>query len=92
MNRQELVDKIINIVTTYKVYSTIEVDNTTMILLYWNGFKNYIQVEGFDTENIYIRKYIKDTEVKNVPIMKLHTAPYKILSNLYNFLSAHFKV
>jgi hypothetical protein len=38
------------------------------------------------------RKYIKDTEVKNVPIMKLHTAPYKILRKLYNFLSAHFKV
>jgi len=92
MNREELVDKIINIVTTYKVYSTIDVDGSTTIFLYWNGFKNFIQVEGFDTENIYIRKFIKNTEVNYIPIMKLHTAPYKILSKLYNFLSTHFLV
>jgi hypothetical protein len=91
MKREELVDRIISIVATYKVYSTIEVDGSTMIHLYWDGLNNYIQVEGFDTENIYIRKYIKDTEVKNVPIMKLHTAPYKLLRKLYDFLSAHFK-
>jgi hypothetical protein len=92
MNRKELIERIISIITTYKVYSTIEVDGSTMIYLYWDGFNNYIQVEGFDTENIYVRKYIKGFEVKNVPIMKMHTAPYKILRKLYNFLSAHFKV
>jgi hypothetical protein len=92
MSREELADKIISIVTTYKVYSTIDVDGSTTIYLHWNGFKNYIQVEGFDTENIYIRKFIKNSEVKNISIIKLHNAPYKILSKLYNFLSAHFLV
>jgi len=92
MNREELVDRIISIIQTHRVHSTIEVDGTTMIYLYWDGFNNYIQVEGFDTENIYIRKYIKNTEVKNVPIMKLYTAPYKILRKLYNFLSEHYKL
>jgi hypothetical protein len=92
MKREELVDRIITIISLYKVYSTIEVDGSTMIYLYWDGFKSYIQIEGFDTENIYIRKYIKNTEVKNVPIMKIHTAPYKLLRKLYNFLSEHYKV
>lgn len=90
MTREELVDRIVAIIAKHRVHSTIEVDGTTMLYLYWDGFKNYIQVEGFDTENIYIRKFIKDKEVKNVPIMKLHNAPYKILRKLYNFLSAHF--
>jgi hypothetical protein len=92
MKREELIDRIRTIISTYKVYSTIEVDGSTIIYLYWDGFNNYIQVEGFDTENIYIRKYIKNTEVKNVPIMKLYTAPYKLLRKLYNFLSEHYKV
>jgi hypothetical protein len=90
MNREELIDKLITIISTHRVHSTIEVDGSTMIYLYWDGFNNYIQVEGFDTENIYIRKFIKNNEVKNVPVMKLHNAPYKILRKLYNFLSEHF--
>lgn len=92
MNREELIDRLISIISTYKVHSTIEVDGTTMLYLYWNNCRNYIQVEGFDTENIYIRKYINCKEVKNFPIMKLHTAPYKILRKIYNFLSEHYKV
>ena len=90
MKREELVNRIVYIISTHRVHSTIEIDGRTMIYLYWDGLKNYIQVEGFDTENIYIRKYISGTEVKNVPIMKLYNAPYKILRKLYNFLSLHF--
>jgi hypothetical protein len=92
MKREELVDKIRIIISTYKVYTTIEVDGNTIIYLYWNKFKNYIQVEGFDTENIYLRKYIKNTEVKNFSIMKLEKAPYKILFKLYKILSEKFKI
>ncbi len=92
MKREELVDKIRIIISTYKVYTTIEVDGKTIVYLYWDGLKNYIQVEGFDTENIYIRKFIKNNEVKNTPIMKIHNAPYKILFKLYKILSEKFKI
>ena len=85
MKREELVEWIIDFILTYKVNSTIEVDGTTLLYLYW-GINNYIQVEGFDTENIYIRKYINSTEIAHSKIIKLEKAPYKILKKLHDFL------
>jgi hypothetical protein len=92
MTRQQLIEDIRYVISKHKVHSTIDVDGSTTIFLYWNGFKNYIQVEGFDTENIYIRKFIKNTEVNYIPIMKLHKAPYKILRKLHNFLISYYPI
>jgi hypothetical protein len=86
MNRNELVEWIIDFILKYRINSTIEVDGTTILYLCWNKCNNHIEVEGFDTENIYIRKYINSTEVTHSKIIKLAEAPYKILKKLYDFL------
>ena len=86
MSRKELVEWIIDFISTYKVHSTIEVDGTTVLYLCWNSCKSHIQVEGFDTENIYIRKFVNSQEVAHSKIIKLGEAPYKILKKLYDFL------
>jgi hypothetical protein len=86
MKREELVEWIVDFISTYRVHSTIEVDGTTVLYLCWNNCKSHIQVEGFDTENIYIRKYVNSTEVNHSKIIKLGEAPYKILKKLYDFL------
>jgi hypothetical protein len=92
MTRQQLIEDIRYVISKHKVHSSIDIDRSNTICLYWNGLKNYIQVEGFDTENIYIRKYIKYSEVKNVPIMKLHNAPYKIVRKLHKFLISYYPI
>jgi hypothetical protein len=86
MRRKELVEWIIDFILKYKVHSTIEVDGTTILYLCWNKCKNHIHVEGFDTENIYVRKIINHEEVNSSKIIKLAEAPYKILKKLYDFL------
>jgi len=90
MDRRKLVEWIIDFIIKYKVHSTIEVDGTTILYLYWNNCKSHIQVEGFDTENIYIRKYVNLKGVHNSTIIKLEKAPYKILKKLYDFLKNNF--
>ena len=86
MKREELVEWIVDFISTYRVHSTIEVDGTTVLYLCWDSCRSHIQVEGFDTENIYIRKYVNSREVGHSKIIKLGEAPYKILKKLYDFL------
>ena len=92
MKREDLVNDIRYIILNYKVNSTIEVDGTTILYLCWNQCKNHIQVEGFDTENIYTIKYVDNKEVNNNKIIKLENAPYKILRKLHDFLVLHYKL
>jgi hypothetical protein len=86
MTRGELVGKIVEIISNYKVNSTIDVDGTTMLNLEFSKV-NFIQVEGFDTENIYLFKYVQNKESKKSYILKLEKAPYKILKKLFDFLN-----
>jgi hypothetical protein len=92
MKRKDLIDDIIYIISTYRVHSTIEVDGTTILYLCWNQCKNHIQVEGFDTENIYTRKYVNNKEVNDNKIIKLTNAPYKLLRKLHDLLVLHYKL
>ena len=92
MKREDLVNDIRYIILTYKVNSTIEVDGTTILYLCWNQCKNHIQVEGFDTENIYTIKYVNNKEVKGDKIIKLEKAPYKLLRKLHDLLVLHYKL
>jgi hypothetical protein len=84
MTRVELVQKIVEIVSNYKVNSTIDVDGSTMLDLEFSKV-NFIQVEGFDTENIYLFKYVQNKESKKSYILKLEKAPYKLLKKLNGF-------
>jgi hypothetical protein len=86
MTRGELAEKIAEIVSNYKVNSTIDVDGTTMLNLEFSKV-NFIQIEGFDTENVYLLKYVHNQNSKNSYILKLVKAPYKILKKLFDFLS-----
>ncbi len=86
MKREELINWIVDFILKYKINSTIEVDGTTLLYLCWNKCKNHIHVEGFDTENIYVRKTINHVEINHSKIIKLNEAPYKILKKLYDFL------
>lgn len=92
MKRIDLVNDIRYIISTYKVHSTIEVDGTTILYLCWNKCNNHIQIEGFDTENIYIIKIINNKEVTNNKIIKLENSPYKLLRKLHDFLALHYKL
>jgi hypothetical protein len=85
MTRGELAEKIVEIVSNYKVNSTIDVDGSTMLNLEFSKV-NFIQVEGFDTENIYLLKYVQNQRSKKSYILKLEKAPYKLLKKLYTFL------
>jgi hypothetical protein len=86
MTRGELAEKIVEIVSNYKVNSTIDVDGSTMLDLEFSKV-NFIQVEGFDTENIYLFKYVQNQRSKKSYILKLIKAPYKILKKLFDFLN-----
>jgi hypothetical protein len=88
MTRRELVDGVIDIVKNYKVNSTIEVDGTTLLNLHWSG-DNYIEIEGFDSENIYLFKYVHNQKSTNSYILKLEKAPYKLLKKLHSFLESN---
>jgi len=84
MTRGELVERIVEIVSNYKVNSTIDVDGSTMLDLEFSKV-NFIQVEGFDTENIYLLKYVQNQDSKKTYILKLIKAPYKLLKKLNEF-------
>jgi hypothetical protein len=84
MTRGELVEKIVEIVSNYKVNSTIDVDGSTMLDLEFSKV-NLIQIEGFDTENIYLLKYVQNQDSKKSYILKLIKAPYKLLKKLNEF-------
>lgn len=86
MTRGELAEKIEEIISNYKVNSTIDVDGSTMLDLEFSKV-NFIQIEGFDTENIYLLKYVHNQKSKNSYIIKLIKAPYKILKKLFDFLN-----
>ena len=90
MTRLEYVEKIRNFVLTYKVNSPIEIDGTSIIYIYF-GNLNYIQVEGFDTENVYLYKYLKDRKTGKSYIVKYESVPYKILKKIYNFFERNRK-
>jgi hypothetical protein len=91
MTRLQLVEDISYVISKHKVYSSIEINGVTILYLYWN-VNNYIQVEGFDTENIYLIKYINDKKTKSDYVMKLHKAPYKILRKLHTFLTSYYPI
>ena len=91
MTRQQLVEDIIFVISKHKVYSSIEVNGDIILYLCW-GLNNHIQVEGFDTENIYLLKYINDKKTKSDYVIKLHKAPYKILKKLHNFLTSYYSI
>jgi len=84
MTRGELVERIVEIVSNYKVNSTIDVDGSTMLDLEFSKV-NLIQIEGFDTENIYLLKYVQNQDSKKTYILKLIKAPYKLLKKLNEF-------
>ena len=83
-----LEEKIVEIVSNYKVNSTVDVDGTTTLDLEF-GKLNFIQIEGFDTENIYLLKYVHNQKSKKTYILKFMNAPYKLLKKLYNFLESN---
>jgi hypothetical protein len=86
MKRGELVEKIIFLIKKNKLYTTIDVNDNLFLCVFWNNNKSYIQVEGFDSENIYIRNYTNLKQSKQNKIIKIEKTPYKILKKLYEFL------
>lgn len=91
MTRLEYVGKIKDFVLTYKINSPIEIDGKTRIYIDF-GKSNYIQVEGFDSKNVYLYKYLKDRNIGKSYILIYENAPYKILKKIYNFFDENQKV
>ena len=54
MTRNEVVEEIKNIVLNYNVNSSIDIDSNIIYIEFGNN--NKIEIEGFDSDNVYLLK------------------------------------